>query len=218
MKSQTRYIFFILLILALLLSACGPEDLQEIEDILDPDNAEPSEAQKAQQAGEGGADVYYHYHMKSLELDFEIDMPFHITFAELEKEPGTWNAWGMNEDWIEFTMLGAGGPTGSCTITCSVYGRYEAIGKITMSKNGDCQIPMQFNFVPTGDNFIDGDCPQEAQDLMDCALLSTVVMDPGVYTFSGKDPDPQLSKDLPRREAEIKNLKLPSGMAGTCKW
>jgi len=217
MKTRSRYLVFILLILVVILSACSPADVQEIEDILDPDNVEPSEAQREQMDGEGSADIYYHYHMKHPDINFKIDMPFGINFAETD-EVGSFDAQGIYEDWVTFTMA-AGGPTGRCEVTCQVNLRFVATGSIELGSEGECEIPMNFSFVPQGDYIMDTTCPPETQDIVDCNALSLSLADPAIYTFTGKKPDVTIQKtDNVTQQAEIKNLVFPSGMKGTCTW
>ena len=218
MKTRSRYLVFILLILVVILSACSPADVQEIEDILDPDNVEPSEAQREQMAGEGSADIYYHYHMKHPDINFKIDMPFGINFAETD-EVGSFDAQGIYEDWVTFTMAASGGPTGRCEVTCQVNLRFVATGSIELGSEGECEIPMNFSFVPQGDYIMDTTCPPETQDVLDCNALSMVMMDPTTYTFLGSDTELYVpSEGGVTREAEIKNLVFPKDMKGTCTW
>lgn len=217
MKSRSRYLIFVLLVLALLISACGPEDMQEIEDILDPDNAEPSEAQREQMAGEGSADVYYHYHITHPHLKFKIDIPFLINFAETD-QGGSFKAQGINQDLVTF-MMAAGNTANICTFNCTVNLKFVAEGKITLGEEGECQIPINFSFVPQGDFLLDGDCSQEVMNAVDCNALSMVLLDPGTYTFIPGDTELYLpSGEGVTREAEIKNLVLPAAAEGTCKW
>jgi len=216
MLSQSKYIFLILLTLALLLSACGPDSSIDVEDVLDPEVENISE--RNQFAGEGYADVYYHYHIQIPDLKFKIDMPFAIDFAETN-QGGSFDAQGINEDWVTFTMAAAGGPTGRCTFTCQVYLRWVASGSIAISEQGECEIPMQFSFVPQGDYILDGDCPQEGLDQIDCNMITPVLSDPTLYTFLGTDTELYVPSDAGvKREAEIKNLVFPEGMKGTCTW
>jgi hypothetical protein len=208
---------FILMVLTLLLSACSPADVQEIEDILDPDNAEPSEAQREQMAGEGSADVYYHYHITHPDINFKIDMPFAINFAETD-QLGSFDAQGIYEDFVTFQMA-AGTDATRCLITCQVNLRFVATGSIELGEEGECEIPMNFSFVPQGDYLMDTTCPPETHDVVDCNALSMVLMDPTTYTFLSTDTELYVPSDPGvKREAEIKNLVFPEGMKGTCKW
>jgi len=218
MKSRSRILFFILLILVLLLSACGPDtsiDI-DIEDILDPEVENISE--RNQFAGEGYADVYYHYHIQIPDLKFKIDMPFAINFAETD-QGAYFDAQGINEDWVTFTMAAAGGPTGRCEFTCQVYLRWVASGSIELGEDGGCEIPLQFTFVPQGDYILDGTCPQEALDKIDCNMMTPMLSDPTLYTFLGSDTELYVPSEAGvKREAEIKNLTFPEDMKGTCTW
>jgi len=218
MKSRSRYLVFILLILVLILSACTPAEVQEIEDILDPDNVEPSEAQREQLAGEGYADVYYHYHIQVEDMKFKIDMPFAVNFAETD-QGGSFDAQGINQDLVSFTMAAMGGESGRCEINCTVNLKFVATGSIELGEEGECEIPMNFSFVPQGDYLMDTTCPPETHDVVDCNALSMVLMDPTTYTFLGSDTELYVpSEKGVKREAEIKNLTFPSGMKGTCTW
>ena len=218
MKSRSRYLVFILLILVLILSACSPADVQEIEDILDPENAEPSEAQREQMAGEGSADVYYHYHITHPDINFKIDMPFRINFAETD-QPGSFDAQGIYQDLVTFTMAAGGGEIGRCMANCTVNLKFVAEGKIELGEEGECQISMNFSFVPQGDFLLDGDCPAQLMNVLDCNALSIVLADPGTYTFIPGDTELYLPSGAGvTREAEIKNLVLPAAAKGTCKW
>lgn len=218
MKSRSRHLIFIQLILVVILSACSPQDMQEIEDILDPDNVEPSEAQREQLAGEGYADVYYHYHIQVENLKFKIDMPFGVNFAETD-EAGSFDAQGIYQDLVTFTMPATGGENGLCEVNCTVNLKFIATGSIEMDDEGNCEIPMNFSFVPQGDYLIDTTCPPETHDVVDCNALSFVLLDPTTYTFLGSDTELYVpSEKGVTREAEIKNLTFPSGMKGTCAW
>jgi len=217
MKSRSRYLVFILLILVLILSACSPEDMEEIEDILDPENAEPSEAQREQMAGEGSADVYYHYYSKNPDFNFEIDMPFKVNFAETN-QGGSFDAQGMYQDLVTFSMA-ANNQGERCMYTCTVNLKYVATGSIEMDEEGNCEIPMNFSFTPQGDFLLDGDCSESTMNVVDCNLLTVILMDPTTYTFLKTDTELHVpSGKGVTREAEIKNLVFPKDMAGTCKW
>lgn len=218
MRSRSRYLIFIVMVLALLLSACGPDADMDLEEILDPEGDGLREEQSQQFAGEGSADVYYHYHSTHQDLNFKIDMPFAISFAETD-QPGSFDAQGIYQDLVSFTMAASGGPTGRCTVNCTVNLKFVAEGKIELGEEGECQIPVNFSFVPQGDFLLDGDCPQEFMDVVDCNGLSMVLLDPGIYTFIPGDTELYLpSGEGVTREAEIKNLILPEAAKGTCKW
>ena len=219
MRSRSTFFILILSILVITLSACSPQDMQDIEDILDPDNVEPSKAQQEQLAREGYADVYYHYHSKVPELNFKIDMPFGVNFAETD-EGASFEAVGIFQDLVSFTIQASGGAgVGLCDVNCTVNLKYVATGSIEMDEKGNCEIPMQFTFVPQGDYLMDTTCPPETHDVVDCNALSLLLADPGIYTFTGKKPDVTLQKtDKVTQQAEIKNLVLPKDMVGTCKW
>ena len=216
MKTRSRDFFFILLILILILSACSPADVQEIEDILDPENAEPSEAQREQLAGEGYADVYYHYHVQVPDLKFKIDMPFAVNFVETD-QGASFDAQGINQDLVTFMIAALDG--GRCEIYCTVNLKFVATGSIELGPNGECEIPMQFTFVPQGDYLMDTTCPHETENVVDCNVLSLLLADPGTYTFLGSDTELYVPSGTGvKREAEIKNLVFPKDMKGTCTW
>ena len=218
MKTRSKYYIFILSILVVIFSACSPADVQEIEDILDPENAELNEAQREQLAGEGSADVYYHYHIQVPDVKFKIDMPFAVNFAETD-QGASFDAQGINQDLVTFSMAAEGGPTGRCMVNCTVNLKFVASGSIEMDDEGNCEIPMNFSFVPQGDFLLDGTCPDTFMDVMDCNALSMVLMDPTTYTFLGSDTELYVPSETGvKREAEIKNLIFPSGMKGTCTW
>lgn len=216
MRSRSRYIVFILLLTGLLLSSCAPDTSMDLEEVLDPEVEDISE--RNQYAGEGSADVYYHYHIENPDLKFKIDMPFAINFAETDRG-AYFDAQGINEDWVTFTMAASGGPTGRCTFTCQVYLRWVATGSIELGEDGGCEIPLQFTFVPQGDFILDGDCPQEALDIIDCNMMTPILSDPTLYTFLGTDTELYVPSEAGvKREAEIKNLVFPEAMKGTCTW
>lgn len=218
MRSQPKIVILIIIVLAFAFSACSPADVQEIEDILDPDNVEPSEAQREQLAGEGYADVYYHYHIQVEDLKFKIDMPFAVNFAETD-QGASFDAQGIYQDLVTFTMAASGGESGRCEINCTVNLKFIATGSIEMDDEGNCEIPMNFSFVPQGDYLMDTTCPPETHDVVDCNALSFVLLDPTTYTFLGSDTELYVpSEKGVKREAEIKNLTFPSGMKGTCAW
>jgi len=218
MKSRSRYLIFVFFILVVVLSACSPADVQEIEDILDPDNVEPSEAQREQMFGEGYADVYYHYHIQIPDLKFKIDMPFAVNFAETD-QGASFDAQGIYQDLVSFTMVAAGGESGRCEINCTVNLKFVASGSIEMDDEGNCEIPMNFSFVPQGDYLMDTTCPPETHDVVDCNALSMILTDPTTYTFLGSDTELYVPSDPGvKREAEIKNLVFPADMKGTCSW
>ena len=218
MKARSSCYILFTLVLALLVSACGPDTSIDVEEVLDPEVEDISENVRDQYAGEGNADVYYHYHNISPNLKFKIDMPFNINFAETD-QGGSFDVQGINEDWVTFTMAAAGGPTGTCEFTCQVYLKWVATGKVTLGTEGECQIPMQFTFVPQGDFILDGNCPQEALDVIDCNMLTPVLADPTTYEFLATDTELYVPSEAGvKREAEIKNLIFPEGMRGTCTW
>jgi predicted small lipoprotein YifL len=204
------------LVLLFALSACGPQlELPDLDD-LDADEPEPSGEQLQQLAGEGYADVYYHYHVNSPNLKFEIDMPFGISFVENE---GSYAAQGIFQDLVTFTMAATGGETGTCEVNCTVNLKFVAEGSIELGDQGECQLPFQFFFVPQGDWLMDTTCPPEAHDVIDCNALSMVLMDATTYTFLASDTELSVpSGQGVKREAEIKNLRFPPGMAGACTW
>jgi hypothetical protein len=218
MKERSGFLFLAMLILALLAGACGPDSSMDLEEVLDPEIEVISDNSRDQYAGEGNADIYYHYHNISADLKFKIDMPFAVNFAETD-QGGFFDVQGINEDWVTFTMAAGGGPTGRCEFTCQVYLRWVATGSITMGEEGECQIPMQFTFVPQGDFILDGDCPQEAMDVIDCNMLALVMADPTTYEFLATDTELYVPSEAGvKREAEIKNLIFPEDMRGTCTW
>ena len=218
MLKHKKVLFLILILTLITLSACGPDAVMELEDALDPENAEPSEAQREQMTGVGSADVYYHYHMQVPDLNFKIDMPFGINFAETD-QVGRFDAQGIYQDWVTFTMAAAGGESGRCEVTCQVNLRFVATGSIELGEEGECEIPMQFSFVPQGDYILDTTCPPETHDVVDCNVLSMTLGDPTTYTFLGSDTELDVpSENGVKREAEIKNLVFPAGIVGTCSW
>ena len=218
MESRSRFFVFLLLILIVILSACSPADVQEIEDILDPENAELSEEQREQMAGEGYADVYYHYHIQIPDLKFKIDMPFGVNFAETD-QGASFDAQGIYQDLVSFTMAASGGESGRCMINCTVNLKFVASGSIEMDDKGNCEIPMNFSFVPQGDYIMDTTCPPVMHDVFDCNAFTLVLMDPGTYTFIPGDTELYMPSGAGvTREAEIKNLVLPAAAKGTCSW
>ena len=103
--------------------------------------------------------------------------------------------------------------------TCTVNLKYVATGSIEMDEEGNCEIPMNFSFTPQGDFLLDGDCPESTMNVVDCNLLTVILMDPTTYTFLKTDTELHVpSGNGVTRDAEIKNLVFPKDMVGTCKW
>ena len=216
MKSRSKYLIIFLITLALLVSACGPDASIDLEEVLDPEVENISE--RNQFAGEGYADVYYHYHVQVPDLKFKIDMPFAINFAETD-QVGSFDAQGIYQDLVTFTMAASGGESGRCEINCTVNLKFVAVGSIELGEEGECEIPMNFSYVPQGDYLMDTTCPPETHDVVDCNALSMVMMDPTTYTFLGSDTELYVPSEAGvKREAEIKNLTFPEDMKGTCTW
>ena len=118
-------------------------------------------------------------------------------------------------------MIAASGGAGvnRCEINCTVNLKFVATGSIELGEEGECEIPMNFSFVPQGDYLMDTTCPPETENVVDCNALSLLLADPTTYTFLGSDTELYVPSETGvKREAEIKNLVFPKDMKGTCTW
>lgn len=213
MKFRFGFYIFILISSVILGSACSTAGSASDGD---SDDMDPLEVEVAI-LEEGQAVVYYHYQMKHEHLDFNIETELPVTF--IEKSPGSWAADAMGETEVTFDMMAAGGESGQCQVRCNVVLRMVGDGPVNLVSENKCQIPMSFQFVAGEDWVLETDCPEEAQELIDCAALSLVMADPGVYTFSKPDPYFLLQKNSAvTQEAEIRNVTMPSGIGDICGW
>jgi hypothetical protein len=214
-----RRVFISLLLFSLLfLSACGatmdlsPGDQED----LDQEDPDPLEVEVAI-LEEGQGMVYYHYQLTDPNLDFNIETEMPVTF--IENTTGSWVAEAIGETEVTFEMMAAGGESGLCQVKCNVVLRFVGQGPVELTEENQCQIPMSFLFVAQEDWILESDCPEEAQAVINCADMSLVMADPGVYTFTKSNPDPTLQKSsVVTQEAQIRNLIMPLGIGELCEW
>jgi hypothetical protein len=211
MRFRYGILILILIILAIVGSACSPD-----APLPDGEDHDPLEVESAI-SEEGQAVVYYHYQMKHEHLNFNIETELPVTF--MENNPGSWVADAMGETEVTFNMMAAGGESGQCQVTCNVILRMVGDGPVELVSENNCQIPMSFQFVAGEDWILESDCPLEAQEMIDCAAMSLVMADPGQYKFSKPEPYFLLQKNSAvTQEAEIRNVTMPSGIGDLCGW
>lgn len=219
MKSPSKILVQILILAAMLLSACGPDVILDVADALDPENVEPSDGQREQMAEGGDASIHYHYTMKHADAEYKIEP---IIPVEVFDGPnsGSHMVKGHAQLDVSFRMA-AGAGSYRCNVNCNVILKFAADGEITIDeKTGKCIIPMQFTFTAVPDEWImETDCPPETEQVVNCAILSTVMADPSVYTFKANDRDVTLKNDSEvTLRAELKNFHMPSEVEGVCDW
>jgi hypothetical protein len=213
-----RVLILVLLFSFLILNACSATmDLsQGDQEDLDQEDIDPLEVEVAR-LEEGDGVVYYHYQLTDPNLNFNIETEMPVTF--IENAPGNWAAEAIGETEVTFEMMAAGGETGLCQVNCNVVLRFVGQGPVELTAENQCQIPMSFLFVAQEDWILETNCPEEAQAVIDCAALSLVMADPGVYTFSKSNLDPTLQKSSTvTQEARIRNLVMPIGIGELCEW
>jgi len=221
MLSRSKALILILILALITLSACGPD-----QGVIPPDpdgddsgeDIEPSGPQETDLAEEGSASVHYHYLMKHPDVEFKLEpvLPLNIT----ETAPGSFEVTGIGQTQVHLRMAaGAGGYR--CNVHCDVILRFEAVGEIQLDENtGNCIIPMSFGFTPQADEWIlEHDCNEDIGAFLDCAILSQVMADPSVYTFTKNTRDRILpSEPEVTLRAEIKDVIMPRGAVGICNW
>ncbi|MCJ7734774.1 MAG: hypothetical protein MUP11_09515 [Anaerolineales bacterium] len=219
MSNRLKSLVLTLILILVTLTACGPNaNASPVGDDLG-EYGEVTKQQAAELAEEGSATVYYNYWMNNPNLDFKIQPVFYVNIVEAAT--GTFEVSGITEKHVTMRMTAAGGPTGSCQVQCDVNLRFSADGEIQLDqKTGECIIPVSFQFQPQQDEWIlETDCPEESQALIDCAVLSLVMADPSIYTFTKSKRDPSLSSDPSVvLKAEIQDVKMPAGVKGICNW
>ena len=213
MKFRSRYFALLVILMSLLLNACGPDA-----------NASPGEdgmegPAATFEAGAGSATVYYHYKFKTDLMNFKIEPVIPLVISDSET-PGSHVVEGIAETWFQIEMMGRGGAAGTCLIQCQMILRFVAEGKIELDENGDCKIPMSFHFQPDpNESILTGSCPDPAMDTMSCGALSAVMMDPYIYTFTKGNRNPvQPSDPEITLRAEIRDVNMPPGVDGICNW
>lgn len=219
MKSHAKQLFLILLIIALGLSACSTDGNLSVEDLEDLEDAEledvdPLEVESSR-AEEGEAVVYYHYQLTTEISSFNIEVELPVSFYQ--NSEGNWIADAMGETEVEFKMLASGTEAGQCQVVCHIPIRIIGDGKIAPTSDTQCSLPMSFQFVAQEDWIEDGTCPPEAP--IDCAALSLVMTDPGVYTFTPSKSYFLLQKTSEvTQEATLKVINMPLGIGTSCGW
>ena len=204
MRARPISFILLLILLAVFLSACGPDA-----------NASPAATSRAE---EGTAMVKYLYKFKTDEMNFKIEPDVSLIISD-DDTPGSFKVEGIAHPMVQLEMLAAGG-AGTCLVQCQMRLSFVAEGTIELDENGSCKIPMSFHFQPQEDELIlTGGCPDLVMDTMDCAALSAVMMDPSVYTFTkGKLIDIKPSDPAITMRAELRDVVFPAGMSGICDW
>jgi hypothetical protein len=218
MSITNKTLIGVLLLSLMLFSACSANTSVSQGDQEDADQelADPLEVEVAA-LEEGQAVVYYHYQISDPNLDFNIETEMPITF--IENSSGSWVADAIGETDVTFEMMAAGGESGFCQVKCNVVLRFVGQGPVELVAENQCKIPMSFQFVPQDDWILESTCPEEAQAKIDCAGLSLVLADPGVYTFTKTESDAILQKSSTvTQEARIRNLIMPIGIGKLCSW
>jgi len=171
-------------------------------------------------AEEGSAEIHYHYKIDNPLVNFKIEPVIQLVIAPGDS-PGSFVAQGIGQTWATLEMMAGGGPSGSCQFQCEMLLRYEVNTKVELDDfNNDCMIPVTFAFQATNDeSILTGDCPQEFMEVVDCAALSAVMVDPSLYTFTKEIRELDLEADAGvTLSAEIKNVIMPRGVKGICNW
>jgi Cu/Ag efflux protein CusF len=217
MFTRSKVSILIITLILISLTACGPNaNASPAGDDLDQ---ELSESDAASLAEEGGATIYYHYKANHPFLKIVSEPVIGLVISP-GGTPGSFDVTGIGETRATLEMA-AGVNNVECWIQCEMTLRYTVDSKIELDEvNGDCKIPVTFNFVADNDeSILTGDCPDQAMELTDCAALSLVMVDPSLYTFTKEIRD----LDLPSAggvtlRAEIRNVKMPRGTQGICNW
>ena len=217
MLIRSKSLIIILISLMVFLSACGPNaNASPAGDDLDD---ELSESDTASLAEEGEATIYYHYLVNHPHVKIKTEPVLALTIAP-GNTPGSFDVTGMGQ--TRATLEMAAGANGvQCWIQCEMTLRYTVDSKIELDEvNGDCKIPVSFNFVADNDeSILTGDCPDQLMAAMDCAALSIVMADPSIYTFTKEIRDLHLPSDpTVTMQAEIRDVKMPRGTEGICNW
>lgn len=222
MSARRRFFILGLMVLLLLLSACGP-DLGVLPPDPDGDDSgedvEVSGPQETDMAEEGTASVHYHYLMKDPDVEFKIEPVLPLVIVP-GSTPGSFDVTGTGEIRVQLRVA-AGADGYRCNNYCDVILRFEAVGEIQLDENtGNCIIPMSFRFTPQADEWIlETECREEIRAVIDCAGLSVVMADPSVYTFTKNKRDVILpSESGVTLRAEIKDVIMPRGTEGICNW
>ena len=211
MPTRTKSLIVFFILIAVLLSACGPDaNTSPAGDDLGPAATAWAE--------EGTAMVSYLYEFKNDLMNFKIEPEIPLIISDSDT-PGSFKVEGIAVPMVQLEMLAAGG-AGTCLIQCQMRLNFVAEGKIELDEKGSCQIPMSFFFQPQQDEIIlTGGCPDLVMDTMDCTALSAVMMDPSIYTFTkGKLYDKKPSDPAITLRAEIRDVVFPAGMRGICDW
>ena len=221
MRSHAKQLFLILFIFAIGLSACSMADYLSAEDLENLEDAEledvnPLEVENAL-AEEGQAVVYYHYQMTHEHINFNIETELPITFYQ--DSSGHWIADAMGGTDVVLKMMVGGTEAGQCQAICNIPINIIGEGKIAPTSDTQCQLPMSFQFVAQEDWIFEGDCPDVVAAQIDCAALSLVMADPGVYTFTPAKPHYPLQKtNEVTQEATLKVINMPIGIGKSCGW
>ena len=221
MRSPAKQLFLMLIIIALVLCACSTEgglsgeDLEDLEDA-DLEDLDPLEVENSI-AEDGQAVVYYHYQMIHEHINFNIETELPITFYQ--NSAGNWVADAMGATDVVLKMMVGGTEAGQCQAICNIPLHLVGDGKIAPTSDTQCKLPMSFQFVAQEDWIFEGDCPVEVAATIDCAALSVVMTDPGVYTFTPAKSYFLLQKTSEvTQEATLKVLNMPIGIGKSCGW
>lgn len=221
MNTHFRLVLALLVLFALAFSACRADGGLSVDDPGDQEDAEledpdPGEVE-ASLAEEGQAVVYYHYQMSIDEVDFNIETELPITFYQ--NSTGNWVADAMGGAEVVLKMMAGGTEAGSCQVICNLNLNMVGQGQIAPISDTQCQIPMSFQFVAQDDWILEGSCPDEAAAVIDCAALSLVMADPGIYTFTpGKSYYLLQKTGAVTQEAELKVQSMPAALRNECGW
>lgn len=228
MKARSIILPIILILSAIALSACGPDlispqpddDTGEDSEVSTGEDSEVSEPQAAALAAEGSATLYYHYSVVNPDVDFNIEPVIPVTIAE-GSELGSFDVNGIGQSLVTLQMRAGGGPQGFCHIQCQLTLNFAADGVVELDEvNGDCKLPLSFSFGATNnESILTGDCPDAFMETVNCYMLSAVMVDPSVYTFTKEFRELDLPADPGvTLRAEIKDVVMPADAQGICNW
>ena len=214
MFSRSKVFVMILVLMLIVLSACGPE--LEVSPV---DPGGDGEQQVSDQTDKGMALVHYHILVKHPDAEFMIE-PIIPVEAFPGSNPGSYKVAGVTDINVQMRM-GADREDNRCNVHCNINLKYTAEGEITLDENtGKCIIPMSFTFTPEQDNWIlESDCPDELEAVLDCTTLSVHMQDPSIYTFEANKRDVSLpAGNGVTLRAELLNFTMPSELKGLCNW
>jgi hypothetical protein len=210
---------FVLILIVLILSACGPNGELSLEDLEEGELEFPEEVVDVTYGGDGGGTIYYHYHLNNPVMIFKLDPVIGISFAQ-EEDSGTVEVSGIGQTTVNLWMLAGGTDQGTCEVECEMKVNYAATGTLEVGSSGACELHMAFLLSGVEDeSILTGTCPIEYMTGFSCAAMSAVMVDPSLYVFSSSNPNPRIPTDSTvTLKAELRGLELPEDARGLCSW